>query len=556
MTTALAPGRAASHRATTRRWRVLIADDNADIVAVLTRLLAARGYETLTASDGEAALTIARREAPDLILLDWMMPRLDGLEVCRRLKADPHTRGIMVVLVTGRGSVGNRIEGFDAGADDFIPKPFHHPELLARVRSALRIKELTDELSERNRQIVESRHELVRQEKMATIGLLASGIAHEFNNIMAGISGYAQLARRNPKHLPQLVEVALTQSERAEELTNSLSAYHRQDSSAAGCDAAEVTRRALCLVKKLIESKGIRLRIEAGEVAPVSIAPGQLQEIVLNLLINAVHAIGPEGGEVFVGIDAGVDASTVLLTVRDTGHGIPAEHIEEIFDPFFTTKGALGGGREKGTGLGLSVCYNIVQSRGGRIAVASEVGKGSTFTVTLPVHAGTLPRSEVERACLPSRQPVAQERKRVLVVDDEAPIRQMLCEHFAEHDVVACASAGEAIRAYRSEPFDLVVLDVCMADSPSGCEALRAIKSIDPAARVVLASGSLRERIPDDVMALAHGHLLKPFQLDALSALLADSAGPEGQYARIVSVSPPQREQKNTPFLIVPASST
>ncbi len=181
-----------------RTRRILVVDDNKDIVTVIRRILHTQGYETLVASNGREALEAARAEMPDVILLDWMLPEVDGLDVCRQLKADSDTRGIMILLVTGRGSVANRVEGFNAGADDYIPKPFNHPELLARIRSALRLKQLTDDLEDRNRRLIKSQNELIRAEKMATIGLLASGIAHEFNNIMAGISGYAQLARSNP----------------------------------------------------------------------------------------------------------------------------------------------------------------------------------------------------------------------------------------------------------------------------------------------------------------------------------------------------------------------
>ncbi len=275
--------------------KILIVDDNEELLGAISRLLEMQGHSTLTALSGEEALEIARKESPDLILLDWILPGIDGIEVCRKLKSEESTRGIMILLVTGRGSVDNRIEGLDAGADDFIPKPFKHPELLARIRSSLRLKKATDELTERNRQLVESQYELVRTEKIATIGLLASGIAHEFNNIMAGISGYAQLAKKNPKYMPQLVEVALTQAQRAQELTGSLSSYNRRADENPDCNVQEVIQNALCLVKKEIESNGIEIALDIEAVPHAAISAGQLQEVVLNLLINAIHAIGSRG---------------------------------------------------------------------------------------------------------------------------------------------------------------------------------------------------------------------------------------------------------------------
>ena len=318
--------------------KILIVDDNEELLGAISRLLEMQGHSTLTALSGEDALEIARKESPDLILLDWILPGIDGIEVCRKLKSEESTRGIMILLVTGRGSVDNRIEGLDAGADDFIPKPFKHPELLARIRSSLRLKKATDELTERNRQLVESQYELVRTEKIATIGLLASGIAHEFNNIMAGISGYAQLAKKNPKYMPQLVEVALTQAQRAQELTGSLSSYNRRADENPDCNVQEVIQNALCLVKKEIESNGIEIALDIEAVPHAAISAGQLQEVVLNLLINAIHAIGSRG-KITLEVYAPGPDNLVEIRICDTGGGIPEENLNRIFDPFFTTRG-------------------------------------------------------------------------------------------------------------------------------------------------------------------------------------------------------------------------
>jgi CheY-like chemotaxis protein len=225
-------------------------------------------------------------------------------------------------------------------------------------------------------------------------------------------------------------------------------------------------------------------------------------------------------GEISVTVGRGTPPGEIVIAIRDTGVGIAKENIGKIFDPFFTTKGPLGGGKGHGTGLGLTVCYNIVQSRGGKIAVESEVGKGTTFTVTLPAHDGPLPRRDEAPGNAPVAAGAAGVRRRLLVVDDEEPVREMLREYLCEHDVHCCASGEEAVTAYRTRPFDYVVLDLCMENSQSGVETLHELKAIDPEARVILASGRLPEDIPAAALALAHGHLLKPFQLDALAALL------------------------------------
>ena len=499
--------------------KILIVDDNEELLGAISRLLELQGYSTLTAMSGEVALEIARLEKPDLILLDWILPGVDGIEVCRKLKSDEATRGMMILLVTGQGSVDNRIEGLDAGADDFIPKPFKHPELLARIRSSLRLKSATDELTERNRQLVESQYELVRTEKIATIGLLASGIAHEFNNIMAGISGYAQLAKKNPKYMPQLVEVALTQAQRAQELTGSLSSYNRRGEENSACDVQDVIHGALCLVKKEAESNGIEISLDIQKVPTAAISAGQLQEVILNLLINGIHAIEARGG-ITLSVKRSGPEKMIEITVGDTGSGIPKENLNRIFDPFFTTKGALGGGRQEGTGLGLSVCYNIIQSRGGRITVESAPGMGTTFSIALPIFeqaaGGAVPAASGDPAALENREG----NHRILVIDDEEQIRQMLSDFLGTDNVVCRSTGEEAIDVCRTRDFDFIILDVCMKNSSDGIDTFRRLKQADPRARIILCTGNLAENIPEEILESCHAHLLKPFKLDDLSTIL------------------------------------
>ncbi len=498
--------------------KILIVDDNEELLGAVSRLLELQGYTVLSTTSGEAALEIAGNELPDLILLDWILPGIDGIEVCRKLKSEETTRGIMVLLLTGRGSIDSRIEGLDAGADDFIPKPFKHPELLARIRSSLRLKKTTDELTERNRQLVESQYELVRTEKIATIGLLASGIAHEFNNIMAGISGYAQLASKNPKYMPQLVEVALTQARRAQELTGSLSSYNRRGTGSRSCNVENVVQSTLCLVKKELESNGIELSLDLHAVPPAAISSGQLQEVLLNLLINAIHALG-NGGKITLEVRAGA-TGMIDIRVADTGCGISGENLNRIFDPFFTTKGALGGGKQAGTGLGLSVCYNIIQSRGGRINVESAPSEGTIFSVNLPTGEETEAGGKADAGAGSVAAEGCSRDQRILVVDDEEQIRDMLRDFLGAQNVTCCCSGEEALEACENQLFDFVILDICMESSTNGIEIFRALRQGDPALKIILCTGNLPENIPPEVLESCHAHLLKPFKLEDLCATL------------------------------------
>lgn len=508
--------------------KILVVDDAPEVRTVLTRMLQKAGHEVITAADGEEALRRAREERPDLLLLDWMLPILDGLEVCRTLKRSPATRGIMVILVTGRGAITSRVEGFDAGADDYVPKPFEHLELLARVRSALRLKRANDELAERNRQLIESQNELVRSEKMATIGLLASGIAHEFNNIMTGISGYAQLAKKNEAHVPQLIDVALTQTARALELTKSLSAYHRRNSqNVATCDLREVIESALKLVRKNLESNRIALEVEIPvDVGHAVISPGQLQDVVLNLVINAIHAIGQEGvirvAAERVTRSAGEE---IVLRVEDSGEGIAPENLERIFDPFFTTKGAFGGGQVLGTGLGLSVTYNAVHSSGGRIHVESELGKGTRFTVTL--RAARLGATEAPVRARVDRSPGSVAR-RLLAIEPDPGAQESIRVTLRDHDVTIVSRAEEALRlcedrssAGTSAGFDGVLFS--LGDGRLSFEALREIRERATSARLILLTARLPEDLPPEALELADAVVPKPLAREELEAALRES---------------------------------
>ena len=210
----------------------------------------------------------------------------------------------------------------------------------------------------------------------------------------------------------------------------------------------------------------------------------------------------------------------IEITVGDTGSGIPEENLNRIFDPFFTTKGALGGGRQEGTGLGLSVCYNIIQSRGGRITVESAPGMGTPFSITLPVSeqaaGGAAPAVSGNPDALENREG----NHRILVIDDEEQIRQMLSDFLGTDNVVCRSTGEEAIEVCRTQDFDFIILDVCMKNSSDGIDTFRRLKQADPRSRIILCTGNLAESMPEEILESCHAHLLKPFKLDDLSTIL------------------------------------
>jgi signal transduction histidine kinase len=361
---------------------LLLVDDEERNLSLLESFLSPHGWRTSRALEGETALRLAAAEAPDCILLDMMLPGLDGFEVCRRLKADPATSLIPVIMVTALQKCEDRARGLEAGADDFISKPVNPEELRARVRSLLRLRFLHEELAERLRQLRAA--EALRQQ-------LTHLLIHDLNgplsalkvNLSILLAGLEEPLRPqqqailtnalgNAEHLSRLIRTLLDIA-RLEEgrLPVKQEPLSLAALAGAACREQEAAFRA----------KGVTLE----EALPPDLPPvlgdeDLLSRVLDNLLRNALE-FTPAGGRVTV--SAGGGAGGVTLSVRDTGQGIPAAFREKIFDKFAQAEVGAQGGR-RGTGLGLTLCRLAVEAHNGRIWVESAEGRGSCFFVALP----------------------------------------------------------------------------------------------------------------------------------------------------------------------------
>jgi signal transduction histidine kinase len=411
------------------RGEVLIAEDNPDMRALLAMLLG-REFHVRTARNGREALDAVQQSAPDLVLSDVMMPEVSGLELCRILKADPATRGIPVLLVTSRAEREMKIEGLELGADDYVTKPFHPRELLARARSLVRSTSLQRELAKQNKQLERALAELkqaevqlVQSERLAAVGELAAGLAHEVHNpvnfalnaarameVTAGdlarfvdemmetdTSDPAEWARRleackreaGGQHARELSEALLELSgivgeglKRTSALVGDLHDFARpgrQGEFSSGVDVEAGLRSTLTLVSHAISAADARLEIEVEPGLPrIEADPGGLNQVFLNLLKNAVEAMGGRGGLIRIALS--LESERLVIRIRDDGPGIPAEALPRLFEPFYTTRG-----REGGSGLGLSISQQIIAAHGGTLEVESEEGAGAEFTIRLPI---------------------------------------------------------------------------------------------------------------------------------------------------------------------------
>ncbi len=349
-----------------KKNKILIVDDTVDTVELLKKRFRAEGYDTAEAYDGEEALKQVVEYHPDLIVLDVMMPKLDGYEVCQRLKIDENTRYIPILMLTAKSDVESKIKGLDIGADDYLPKPFDYKELSARVRSLLTIK---------------AAHEkLVEEEKSGALEQMMDQVAHEIRNPLTSIGGFARKVYGklpegdpNKKYMEMIInDVAILESmiKQLIELKTMAISFKKPT------NINDLIMKALKLFEQEFNEKAIDVQSELADNLPLIPADEKLLKRALcNLIKNSIEAMA-EGTKV-LRIASRLSEGRIEILVSDTGKGIPPEELKKIFDPFVTSK-------IYGPGLGLTFTYKIIQDHNGTISVESEPGKGTTFTISFP----------------------------------------------------------------------------------------------------------------------------------------------------------------------------
>jgi signal transduction histidine kinase len=517
---------------------ILLVDDSPANLGALTHALAAHGCRILVAQQGESGLQIARRVQPDLILLDVRLPGIDGFETCRRLKADPTTASIPVLFMTVRIEAMDKLAGFQAGAVDYITKPFEEAEVLARVTAHVRLRQLTHRLQAQNerlqvaqvglrtanedleRRVAERTAELVQAnlalteqiaehqrlqaqflqaQKMEGIGRLASGVAHDFNNLLTVIISYVDLAcdmLAPDSSLYDDLQMIRGAADRAAALTRQLLAFARKQI----LDPQILNLNDLALnldklLRRLIGEDIELVVLAAPDLWPVKADAHQIEQVLVNLAINARDAM-PDGGKLTIEItNVVLDAvyalehlnissgAYVMLSVSDTGVGISPETQAQVFEPFFTTK-AVG----EGTGLGLATCYGVITQHGGHIGVYSEVDHGTTFKIYLPR------TTEVDDTWLTYEQTetLLTGNETVLLVEDEAALRQMAVRVLRQlgYTVLEASDGVEALRVADEHPgpIDLLLTDVVLPHL-SGTGLAKRLHDIRPNLKVLFMSG-------------------------------------------------------------------
>lgn len=396
--------------------RVLLADDDATARVLLEDILSSLGYEVLVACDGQEALDILGSEQPPaLAVLDWIMPRLEGPEVCRAIKGRDEGPFIYTLILTGRNEQGIISRGLDAGADDFLSKPVDVDELRSRLAVGVRMIEYDRVLRQKNEELnayatrmetlaQERARQLVHNERLAMLGTLSAGLAHELANPIAAASNNLTLAQENWNDVaPALAELAnqdrpdikfikmavetmpavlqgMEQSlAHTMKLASGLKGHARKgQEERSACDMNVSIERALGLCQHKLKYN-INVERALDPALPQILANcQQIEQVLVNLFVNAADAMEDQGGGT-LRIATGREDGRVVVHVQDTGPGIPAGKLETIWEPFFTTKAP-----DKGTGLGLSIIQGIIADHEGTISVQNEPAGGAQFVIALP----------------------------------------------------------------------------------------------------------------------------------------------------------------------------
>lgn len=416
------------------KGNILVVDDTPANLQLLTEMLSQSGYKVRILPDSSLVLKSVITNPPDLILLDILMPKIDGYQVCQSLKANPITKDIPVIFISALSEGFDKVKAFAVGGVDYITKPFLPEEVIARIENQLRLKAQEKQLVENSKQLELTLKELqltqaqlIQTEKMLSLGRMVAGVAHEINNPINFIFGNLTYVRQYFQNLMRLIELYqqtypnptpeiqdlseeielgflgkdwlnLTNSmevgaKRIQKIVASLRLFSRLDETPLkAVDLNESIDLTLLLLQHRLKSRGNKCQIKAikdyGELPKINCYASQLNQVFSHLLNNAIDALEERGSEMptitirteIKHQDNSGNSPHAVIKIADNGLGISEDILPQIFDPFFTTK-PVG----SGTGLGLSICHQIVvEKHKGKISCISVPGEGTEFIVEIP----------------------------------------------------------------------------------------------------------------------------------------------------------------------------
>ena len=533
---------------------ILIIEDEKRLLTNLQLLLADEGYHITTAENGKTGMHYLMQMPFDLVITDIVMEEMNGFEIMESIAA--HGFDTLVIVITGYTSTDSAIEALRKGAYDYISKPFDIDMMKISIRRALEKARLQRELkahmqaleqrvADRTKALAESNHRLhqsieelkaaqerlIQSEKLSALGELISGIAHELNNPLTGVLGYAELVNRRQDCSPDvrsMLEKIRRDALRCGQIVKKLLSFARKQT----LEKRYVDINAICL--QTLELLAYQLRVnnvttikQLDTTLPKTMADEvQLQQVLLNMFTNACQAMEESYGENQLLVMTTHDSQKIYITISDTGSGIASENLSRIFDPFYTTK-------EKGTGLGLSLSYGIIKEHGGETTVSSAFGQGTTFTIELPIIVEIPLAQETHTHQSSSAAPAP---KRVLIIDDEQSILDLFVSllHSLGHQPEVTLSGKEALQKIATQDYDLIICDLRMPEI-DGRRIYQFLKEKHPhlVPRLIFSSGdTLNEAISkfieeSECLFLRKPFLLKEFQQVFSQALLRAEQSPD-----------------------------
>lgn len=407
--------------------KILIIEDDPISRKVLKVKLEKRGYDLYMATTGEEGLEILEKFKIPVSIVDWQLPGIDGIEVCKRIRANEALLHTYIIFHTSKDEKKDLINALNSGADDYIIKPFDIDELEARIKVGLRVVGLEEKLkieqkitmnyaNQMEKLARERAEQLVHADRMASLGILSAGVAHEINNPTSFISGNAQTLERfwptiktalethaqdEAEHetcvfiaqeTPQILKGIRNGAERISRIVSGLKTFSHQDNKPhqEECDVNAVVETALELCHNALKYH-VKVDKRLDPELPKIMGDGQqIGQVLVNLFINAADAMSEKNGQLWV--STAREGQNIRIMIEDNGPGIHEKVIKKIWDPFFTTK-PIG----KGTGLGLSISQGIIEAHKGAISVTNRPEGGASFRIQLPVASAPAPAGQSDR---------------------------------------------------------------------------------------------------------------------------------------------------------------